>query len=217
MIIAENISKSYNSERVLKNVNLKIEDGDFVSIMGESGSGKSTMLNILGGFLSPDEGRVLWNNEDISRINSSKMSELRCTEVGFVFQSFKLISTLTAEDNIMLPATLGGNANKQTRDFVSSLVSELKLDGLLKKYPDELSGGQCQRVAIVRALAYKPSTIILDEPTGALDSGMEEVVMNLLCRVNKSLKTTVIQVTHSNKVAEYGKRIIKVKDGRIEE
>lgn len=215
MITAENIIKSYNNEQVLKGINLEISDGEFVSIMGESGSGKSTLLNILGGFLSADQGKVLWDGEDIARFNDNKKARFRCSSMGFVFQEFKLIPTLKIEDNILLPAVLGKRADMETRAYAAELVKTLKIDGVLKKYPAQLSGGQRQRAAIVRALAYKPSVLILDEPTGALDSGMEEIVMELLQWVNRTHNTTIVQVTHSEKVAAYGSRIIRLKDGKI--
>ena len=215
MIKAENIEKSYNGEKVLRGVNLEIQDGEFVAIMGESGSGKSTLISILGGFLEQDLGEVLWDGRDISELSESELSRLRSSEVGFVFQFFKLIPTLNVRDNILLPTSLGGNMNSETMEYMKALVSELKLDALLSKYPDELSGGQRQRVAIVRALLYKPSLLILDEPTGALDSGMEEIVMKLLTRINGERNTTVIMVTHSSKVAGYAGRIINLRDGDI--
>lgn len=215
MIKVQNIEKSYNDEKVLKGISLEIKDGEFVSIMGESGSGKSTLLSIMGGFLSPDAGSVFWNGEDISSFDENRISELRCTEVGFVFQSFKLIPTLNVKENLLLPSILGKKANAETYAYLDELVKKLNLDNMLNKYPDQLSGGQCQRVAIIRALLYSPKTIILDEPTGALDSGMEERVMKLLLEVNKKNNTTIIQVTHSKKVAEYGNRIIYLKDGEI--
>lgn len=215
MIKAIGIEKSYNDEKVLKGVSLEIKSGEFVSIMGESGSGKSTLLSILGGFLAPDQGQVTWWGEDISTFSDNRLATVRSTEVGFVFQSFRLIPTLNVQDNLYLPATLGKKMSQETRDYVAELVGELKLDGLLNKYPTQLSGGQCQRVAIVRALAYKPSLVILDEPTGALDSVMEEKVMQLLSRVNRVHGTAIVQVTHSKKVADYGNRIIYLKDGEI--
>ena len=215
MIKATGIEKSYNDEKVLKGVSLEIQSGEFVSIMGESGSGKSTLLSILGGFLTPDCGQVTWWGEDIATFNETRLASLRSSEVGFVFQSFRLIPTLSVQDNLYLPATLGGKMSQETRDYVAELVEELQLGGLLKKYPTQLSGGQCQRVAIVRALAYKPSVVILDEPTGALDSMMEAKVMELLSRVNRVHGTAIIQVTHSKKVAEYGNRIVYLKDGEI--
>ena len=215
MIKATGIEKSYNNEKVLKGVSLEVQPGEFVSIMGESGSGKSTLLSILGGFLTPDCGQVTWWGEDVAAFNETRLANLRSSQVGFVFQSFRLIPTLNIEDNIYLPATLGGKMCQETRDYVMELVKELQVDGLLKKYPTQLSGGQCQRVAIIRALAYQPSVVILDEPTGALDSRMEAKVMDLLSRVNRVHGTSIIQVTHSQKVAQYGNRIVYLKDGEI--
>ena len=215
MIKASGIQKSYNDEKVLKGVSLEIKAGEFVSIMGESGSGKSTLLSILGGFLAPDAGQVTWWGEDVSTFSNNRLAQIRSTEVGFVFQSFRLIPTLTVQDNLYLPATLGKKMSQNTRAYVAELVEELNLSGLLKKYPTQLSGGQCQRVAIIRALAYKPSLVILDEPTGALDSSMEEKVMALLSKVNRVHSTAIVQVTHSKKVADYGNRIIYLKDGEI--
>ena len=215
MISVRNINKGYNGEAVLKGVSLDILPGEFVSIMGESGSGKSTLLSIMGGFLSPDSGEVLWNGESIAETTDERMSALRCTKVGFVFQTFKLIPTLTARDNILLPPTLGAGVDGETLKYMTALAERLKIDGILNKYPDELSGGQRQRVAIVRALVYKPELLILDEPTGALDSENEEAVMQLLREINDDLRTTVVQVTHSRRVAEFGRRIINLKDGRI--
>ena len=215
MIKIEDVEKSYNSESVLKNVSLSFENGDFVSVMGESGSGKSTLLNIIGGFLMPDTGAVYWDGTDISKLTDTEMSRLRCTKMGFVFQSYRLIPTLNIKDNLLLTATLGKRVDKETLRYVDSLTERLKLTDRLSKYPSQLSGGQCQRVAIVRALAYKPSVVILDEPTGALDSHMERTVMELLSELNRDLGTTVIQVTHSETVASYAKKIIRLCDGEI--
>ncbi len=215
MIQVKNIVKSYNFEKVLKGINLTFFDQEFVSIMGASGSGKSTLLNIIGGFLAPDQGQVLWNGQDISSFSQKTMAEKRRTEVGFVFQSFKLISTLTAFDNLLLPLSLSKKLDKDAQEYLSYLIDALELKEVIKKYPDKLSGGQCQRVAIARALCYKPSLIILDEPTGALDSVMEQKVMELLKSVNKKEKTTILQVTHSEKVASYADKIIRLKDGQI--
>ena len=217
MIKAVQIEKSYNNEKVLKSIDLTVEEGEFLSIMGESGSGKSTLISILGGFLQPDSGKVFWNGQDVSQFSQKQTAEMRCSSVGFVFQSFKLISTLTAKDNILLPVTLGNKYNEQTQKYIDELTKELNLTELLDKYPDHLSGGQCQRVAIVRALAYKPKLVILDEPTGALDSVMEQKVMSVLSRINRELKTTIIQVTHSQNVSKVGSRIIVLKDGQIQQ
>ena len=217
MIEVKNVEKSYGNEKVLKGVSLTIEDGQFVSIMGKSGSGKSTLLSILAGFLSYDGGEVLWDGENISDFSDNKKALLRSSRFGFVFQSFKLIPTLNVKDNLLLIATLGKKANAETHAYVMELAERLGISEMLEKYPDELSGGQCQRAAIIRALAYKPGVIILDEPTGALDSAMEERVEELLSEINSKYNVTVIQVTHSRKVAEYANRIITLKDGEIED
>ena len=215
MIKATNIEKSYNGERVLFGVSLDIANGEFVSIMGESGSGKSTFLSILGGFLDADGGRVLLDGEDVSKMSENRLAQIRCTTLGFVFQGYKLIPTLNARDNLLLPAVLGGKSEQEFAEYLQELANALGIAGLLDKFPDQLSGGQCQRVAIARALLYKPQTLILDEPTGALDSEMEKRVMELLRAVNRELGTTVVQVTHSKTVAEYGNRIVYLKDGKI--
>ena len=215
MIQATNIQKSYNGERVLFGVSLDIADGEFVSIMGESGSGKSTFLSILGGFLDADGGEVLLDGETVSSMTESRLAQIRCSTLGFVFQGYKLIPTLTARDNLLLPAVLGGKSEDELKEYLETLAKSLGIEGMLEKFPDQLSGGQCQRVAIARALLYKPKTLILDEPTGALDSAMEKRVMELLTQVNRELGTTVVQVTHSKTVAEYGNRIVYLKDGKI--
>ena len=217
MIEIKSVVKSYGNEKVLKGISLKIEEGEFVSVMGESGSGKSTLISILGGFLSADSGEVLWSGEDVSTFDDKKMSLLRTSRLGFVFQSYKLIPTLNVKDNLLLTATLGKKINSDTLEYADELIKLFKLSEVLEKYPSELSGGQAQRVAIARALVYRPKIIILDEPTGALDSVMERVVMNHLAKVNRERGTTVIQVTHSSAVASYAKRIIRLSDGEISE
>ena len=213
MIKAVNIKKSYNGEAVLRGVDLEIEDGEFVAVMGESGSGKSTLISILGGFLEQDSGEVFWDGRNISSFTEKEISRLRSSEVGFVFQFFKLIPTLNVKDNLLLPASLGGALDTELLEYARELSEYLKIDGLYGKYPHQLSGGQCQRVAIARALVYKPSLVILDEPTGALDSATEELVMDLLTRINRELHTTVIMVTHSHKVSSYAGRVINLRDG----
>ena len=215
MIKAINIEKSYNGERVLFGVSLDIANTEFVSIMGESGSGKSTLLSILGGFLDADGGQVLLDGKDISKLGEQQLAKIRCTSLGFVFQGYKLIPTLTARDNILLPAVLGGKSEDELGEYMAKLTDALGISELLDKFPDQLSGGQGQRVAIARALLYKPQTLILDEPTGALDSEMEKRVMELLREINRELGTTIIQVTHSQIVADYGNRTVHLKDGKI--
>ncbi len=217
MIATRNIEKSFNGEAVLKGIDLEICDGEFVSIMGKSGSGKSTLISIIGGFLKPDSGVVELDGHNLHALREKELSQLRCTSLGFVFQAFKLIPTLNVIDNIMLPLTLSRMASEEAYSYALSIARELGIDTMLKKFPNQLSGGQCQRVAIARALSYKPKIIILDEPTGALDTAMEKTVMELLAKINREQKTTVIQVTHSERVAAYGTRIIRIKDGIIEQ
>ena len=217
MIATRNIEKSFNGEAVLKGIDLEICDGEFVSIMGKSGSGKSTLISIIGGFLMPDSGVVELDGRNLHDLREKELSQLRCTSLGFVFQAFKLIPTLNVIDNIMLPLTLSHMASEEAYSYALSIARELGIDTMLKKFPNQLSGGQCQRVAIARALSYKPKIIILDEPTGALDTAMEKTVMELLAKINREQKTTVIQVTHSERVAAYGTRIIRIKDGIIEQ
>lgn len=217
MIATRNIEKSFNGEAVLKEIDLEIFDGEFVSIMGKSGSGKSTLISIIGGFLKPDSGVVELDGYNLHALREKELSQLRCTSLGFVFQAFKLIPTLNVIDNIMLPLTLSHMASEEAYSYALSIARELGIDTMLKKFPNQLSGGQCQRVAIARALSYKPKIIILDEPTGALDTAMEKTVMELLAKINREQKTTVIQVTHSERVAAYGTRIIRIKDGIIEQ
>lgn len=215
MIKAINVQKSYNGEQVLFGVSLDVADGEFISIMGESGSGKSTFLSILGGFLAADVGSVLLDGEEITVMQEEQLAALRCSKLGFVFQGYKLIPTLNVRDNIFLPAALGGKKQRELTGHLDRLCSSLEIGDLLDKTPLQLSGGQCQRVAIARALLYKPTILILDEPTGALDSKMEKKVMELLCSVNQELGTTIVQVTHSNAVAAYSARTVYLKDGRI--
>ena len=143
------------------------------------------------------------------------LAKLRCTKLGFVFQGYKLIPTLSVRDNIFLPALLGGGAESELAAYLCEITDQLEISHILNKFPDELSGGQCQRVAIARALLYKPEIILLDEPTAALDSEMEARVMSFLVKINKEMGTTILQVTHSKTVSEYGGRVIYLKDGRV--
>ncbi len=214
MIECIELEKSYNGEKVLRGVSLVVGDGEFVSVMGKSGSGKSTLISILGGHLSPDSGKVLYNGTDIFSLSDAEISKMRCKELGFVFQNFRLIPTLNVKDNLLLPSILGKELTNERQKYVESLADRLEIFDMLHKMPDELSGGQCQRAAIVRALSYHPKTVILDEPTGALDTVMEKRVMELLSEINRA-GTTVIQVTHSEAVAAYGSRIIRISDGVI--
>lgn len=200
---------------ILKDISIKIKVGDFVSIMGPSGSGKSTLMYILGGLDKPSTGKVLMNGEDISKFNDDKQSVMRRRNIGFVFQFYNLIPNLNVEENILLPVLLDGN---KTKDYKKELDNILEIVGLTerrKHTPKELSGGQQQRVAIARALINNPEIIFADEPTGNLDSKTGTEIMELLRKINRENKKTIIMVTHSMETAEYGNRVVNIKDGGI--
>lgn len=215
------LCKSYrmgcNEIEVLKDINMKINKGEFVSIMGSSGSGKSTLLYLLGGLDKPSSGSIKINGKGLSTMDDKKLSTMRRREVGFVFQFYNLIPNLNVEDNIMLPALLDG---KKVEDLCSRLEEILDIVGLKDRRghtPRELSGGQQQRVAIARALINEPNIIFADEPIGNLDSKTGIEIMELFKRINQYNGKTIIQVTHSNEAAKYGERTILMKDGRIGE
>lgn len=216
MLIAENITKTYEKREVLSGVSLAIDAGDFVSIIGESGSGKSTLLNIMAGNMRPDFGRVTLDGVEISSLDEREMARLRRTSLGFVHQSLNLIPTLNAIDNILLPIYLGGGDIAAARERAMALSKTVGIENELDKLPSEMSGGQRQRVAIVRAMTHEPKILFLDEPTGSLDTRSGDEVLSLLRELNRTFGTTVVQVTHSGRAAEYGKRTIRIKDGKIE-
>lgn len=204
-----------NTSRVLNNVSMQISESEFVSIMGSSGSGKSTLLYILGGLDNPTKGEVLLRGEDIAKFNDAQKSVMRRKKIGFVFQFYNLIPNLNVEENIMLPVLLDGGKMKDYRRELSDILEVVGLSAKRKHIPRELSGGQQQRVAIARALINSPDIILADEPTGNLDSKTGVEIMALLRRLNVEVGKTIIMVTHSLEAAEYGNRIINVKDGII--
>ncbi|WP_334307488.1 ABC transporter ATP-binding protein [Peptostreptococcus equinus] len=198
---------------VLKNINLEIQSGEFLMIMGKSGSGKTTLLNILGFLDKLDEGKFIFESQDVSNLSENKRSELRAHKIGYVFQQFNLIETLNVWQNIEVPLLYSGHKNKNERKKL--IESRLYDVGLLEKansFPNHLSGGQKQRVAIARALVNNPSIIFADEPTGALDSETGEDIMNLLSKLNKS-GTTIIMVTHDHDMTKYASKVVTLKDG----
>lgn len=215
MLIVKDIVKNYKSQEVLKGVSLTINDGEFVSIMGESGSGKSTLLSILAGNTRADGGSVILDGEDISAFSEKELARLRREKLGFVYQSLNLIPTLSAEDNILLPAYLAKKPKEYAKSRLLYLAEQLEITPLLKKLPDDMSGGERQRVAIARALINEPEIIMLDEPTGSLDSRTTGEVLALLSFINKEYGITVIQVTHSLEAAKTGTRIIRISDGQV--
>ena len=215
MLIAKNVKKSYENREILKGVDLVVADGEFVSIMGESGSGKSTLLSILSGNIAPDEGSVSFDGFEISSANERSIAKFRRGDLGFVYQSLNLISTLSAEDNILLPLYLSKADIVEGRERMKKLADRIGISHLLASMPENMSGGERQRVAIARALIHNPKIIMLDEPTGSLDSKSTKEVLELLSDLHKEMGISIIQVTHSMDAAKYADRIIYVKDGEV--
>ena len=213
----ENLSKVYGigdiKVNALDNLNLIIEKGEFVAIIGPSGSGKSTLLHMLGGVDYPTKGKIYINNTDISSMNETESAIFRRKNIGIIYQSFNLISTLNVERNILLPMLLDGK--KPDMDEYYKIVEVLGLNKRLKHMPNQLSGGQQQRVAIGRALIYKPSIILADEPTGNLDGKNTEATLKLLKHFNKEYNQTIVMITHDEKIAASAHRKITIVDGKM--
>lgn len=219
IIDVKNLNKSFKigktENHVLKDINFKVEKGEFLSIMGPSGGGKSTLLYLLGGLDKPTSGKVSIDNIDISTIKEKQMSKLRRNKIGFVFQFYNLVPNLTVEDNIMLPLMLDGKKLKNYNDKLDEILDIIDMKDKRKLTPRELSGGQQQRVAIARALIFEPEIIFLDEPIGNLDSKTGTEIMKLFKKINVDYGKTLIQVTHSKESATYGTAIINLIDGQI--
>ena len=218
MIEIKNLHKSYpmgkESLHVLKGLDLTINEGEFVSIMGSSGSGKSTLLNIVGLLDTHDEGEYFLNGELIEKLNEKKAAVLRNKFLGFVFQSFNLISYKTALENVAMPLYYKGVGRKERQKIALEYLDKVELKEWANHLPSELSGGQKQRVAIARALVTNPKVVLADEPTGALDSTTTDSVMDLLKAINDE-GMTVFVITHEEEVAEQTDRIVRLKDGII--
>ena len=214
-IVVSEISKSFDGREILHSLSFTVKSGDFLSITGESGSGKSTLLGIMGGVMRPDKGSVTIGEIDIAALSEKELAKMRRTKLGFVYQFFNLIPTMTVRDNILLPLILDGKKPSLYREKFDELVSFTRLATVLDAYPDTLSGGEQQRAAILRALIHDPEVILLDEPTGNLDSENARVVLSLLKDLNEKLGVTVVQVTHSEQGAAYGNRVITIKDGAL--
>lgn len=218
MIRITDLNKYYKNEGVslhaLKNVNLHIKEGEFVAIMGSSGSGKSTFMNVIGCLDKEFEGSYILDKVEVSSIKEEDISKIRNSKIGFVFQAFNLLSNLTALENVELPLVYAGVHHKERVKRATEVLEKVGLGERLHHKPNELSGGQKQRVAIARALVNNPSIILADEPTGNLDSHSEEEIMNLFLELNNQGKTIGI-VSHEPEVAKYCKRIVVFKDGEI--
>lgn len=209
MIIAKNIKKKYNDQEVLREIDLKIDKNEFVVILGASGSGKSTLLNILSGLEKSDSGEVVYDNESISDYSEKQLTKFRKDKIGFVFQQYYLLNNLTVEQNVKVGANLANN-----KEYVD-IIKELGLEDRLSKYPNELSGGEQQRVSIARALAKKPTVLFLDEPTGALDEETGRKILEYLLKLKDKSYFTMIMVTHNENIAELANKIIHVGSGRV--
>ena len=213
----ENLRKEYgegNSKVIaLDGVNLEIERGEFVAIVGPSGSGKSTLLHIIGGVDSPDDGKVYIDGNDISKYSSKELAYFRRRKVGLIYQFYNLIQNLTVRHNIELPLKL--DKRKINQDEFSDIVNKLGIESKLDSFPSELSGGQQQRVAIARSLIYNPSIILADEPTGNLDRKNSKEIIEIFKYFNKTLKQTIILITHDEEIALQANRIITIVDGKI--
>lgn len=200
----------------LRGINIRIERGEFVSIMGPSGSGKSTLLNVIGALDPPTSGRVIIDGVDLKRLGEDRLSLLRNRKLGFVYQAFNLIQRLTAVENVEMPLISRGIPEKVRRSRSLKALSAVGLHRLANKRPMELSGGEQQRVAIARALVTEPALIIADEPTGNLDSKTTREVVDQFVQVNKGFGTTILIVTHNMEIANMTQRVIALKDGLVE-
>lgn len=198
----------------LRGVNLKVEKGDFVAILGPSGSGKSTLLNMIGALDKPSEGKVFINGVDVSTLNDNQLADLR-RSIGFVFQFFNLIPRLNATGNVELTLSIAGLDKNERRKRAEELLESVGLKERMKHKPAELSGGERQRVAIARALANNPEFLLMDEPTGNIDSKTAKEIIGLVKRLNKDEGVTIIMITHDQQLATQAKRIVKMLDGSI--
>ncbi len=211
-----NVKKVYgkgaNQTVALKDMNFSIEKGEFVAIMGESGSGKSTLLNIIATFDKPTEGSVFIARQDIGKLKNKAVAKFRRDSLGFVFQDFNVLHTMSNKDNILMPLVLSNKKPSEMNERLVPLTKQLGISELLDKYPHQISGGQQQRVAIARALISMPDILLADEPTGALDSRTSSEIMHLFQNINAA-EQTILMVTHSSIDAAYAKRVVFIKDG----
>jgi len=218
-IEAIELRKTYRVGKIdvpaLRGVSFSVEKGEFVSIVGPSGSGKSTLFYLLGGLTSPDSGQVIIDSDDFAKLSDAERTRMRKSKIGFVFQKFNLLPTLSARSNIEVAIDIAGRNGKRDHDYFSKIISLLGLEKRLPHRPSELSGGEQQRVALARALINKPAIVLADEPTGNLDSKNSEIVLEMLRHSNQELGQTVMMITHNPAAARHGDRIIHIRDGEI--
>jgi bacitracin transport system ATP-binding protein len=216
---ATKIYKSYgnkfNKQEVLKGIDIGIAKGEFVSIMGASGSGKTTLLNVLSSIDQVSQGEIKIEGKEITRMKEKQLAEFRKDHLGFIFQDYNLLDTLTVKENILLPLSMTKASKKEAEEKFQTVAAELGIYDLKDKYPNEISGGQKQRTSAARAFIHEPSIIFADEPTGALDSKAASDLLNKLSALNQKRKATILMVTHDPVAASYCSRVIFIKDGKI--
>ena len=216
MIELKNISKDFGKQKILNDISLKIKKGEFVSIIGSSGAGKTTLLNIIGtieSFNNNNDSQLILNENEIKAFNDNQLSDFRNKNIGFIFQFHQLLPELNLEENIILPAMIGNVPKKSYSNKANELAKLLGIESILKKYPDSISGGERQRVAVARALINDPTILLADEPTGNLDSKNEQIIMNFFKKLNTEMGLTIILVTHNKDFAKISDKIYTLKDG----
>lgn len=214
MIDAKNINVKFGKRQILKDLNFKVNKGEYISIIGKSGAGKSTLLNVISTLEKEYSGNVFYENKDIRDYNDFEISNLRNKKIGFIFQNFNLLEDFTVIENIMLPARLTKIDEIELKEKALGLINKFELDLTKNQYPNELSGGEKQRVAIARALINKPEIIFADEPTGNLDSKMSIEISNILSKLNQEGQT-IVMVTHNEELAKSSNKIFELKDGML--
>ena len=217
MIKVKNLSKSFNNQLVLDNISIDINKGDFISIVGASGAGKTTFLNILGtieGYDKNPKTSILFNNIEITNLDDNKLSSFRNREIGFIFQFHQLLPELTAQENILLPSMIGKRSEKESIENLNKLSNILEINNILNKKPEFLSGGEKQRVAVARALINSPSILLADEPTGNLDSKNAEKIQKLFKKINSQLNVTIVLVTHNKAFSKIADKCLVLSDGK---
>ena len=216
----ENVTRVYQVGQVetkaLRGVNLSIENGEFTALVGPSGSGKTTLLQMIGCLDQPTSGQVFINGKDVTRLNRNQRADMRRGTIGFIFQFFALIPTLTAYENVEMPLLMNGHSPKQRRERVMELLKAVDLADRANNRPDQLSGGQQQRVAVARALAPEPTLVLADEPTANLDTENGKQVMGIMQKLNKETGVTFVFATHDPRVIKYARRVVTLHDGLIE-
>ena len=219
MIRVDHVTKSYRRDRieipVLRDISIDVPTGEFLALMGPSGSGKTTLLNLIAGIDRPDTGKVVVNGTDIDLLGESELARWRARHVGFIFQFYNLLPVLTAFENVELPLLLTGLSRKEKREHVEAALNLVGLADRIHHYPKQLSGGQEQRVAIARAIVTDPTILVADEPTGDLDKVSAGEIMNLLDRLNKEFKKTIVMVTHDPRAAEKAHKAMHLDKGEL--